>query len=160
MSSRSACGAVLLVAALVSSAVPGQDTPPEPTVEQLNKAREDYAKVGATYRAVTDPLTKRVAHSFVFAPRTRDADLKNLPNPPFPFTLNLSSTKVTDAGLKELKDLKNLTTLYLPAAVTDAGLKELKDLKNLTLLDLFDTSVTDAGLKELKKALPNCRISR
>ena len=130
------CGAVLLVAALVSSAVLGQNTPPEPTVEQLKKAGEDYAKVGATYRAVTDPLTERVAHSFRFAPGTQNADLKNLPNPPFPFTLYLYDTQVTDAGLKELKDLENLTSLNLPAAVTDAGLKKLKG------------------------ALPNCRISR
>ena len=104
MSSRSACGAVLMVAALVSSAVPGQDTPPEPTAEQLKKAGEDYAKVGAYYRAETDPLTERVAHSFRFAPKTRDANLKNLPNPPFPFSLVLSVTQVTDAGLKELKE--------------------------------------------------------
>ena len=151
MSSRSACGAVLMVAALVPSAVPGQDTPPEPTVEQLNKARKDYAKVGATYRAETDPLTKRFAHSFEFASGTRDADLKNLPNPPFPFTLELSFTQVTDEGLMGLKGLRNLTTLSLGSTrVTDEGLKELKDLRNLTSLNLAFTEVTDAGLKELK----------
>jgi internalin A len=33
--------------------------------------------------------------------------------------------------------------------VTDAGLKELVSLKNLTQLDLWSTKVTDAGLKEL-----------
>ena len=33
--------------------------------------------------------------------------------------------------------------------MTDAGLKELAPLKNLTALDLGDTQVTDAGLKEL-----------
>src|SRR5947209_7412588 len=42
-------------------------------------------------------------------------------------------TQVTDAGLMELKDLKQLTTLYLNSTkVTGAGLKELKDLKQLT----------------------------
>src|SRR5438477_5554009 len=44
--------------------------------------------------------------------------------------LNLPATKVTDAGLKELKDLKHLTSLNLNdteggGKVTDAGLKEL-----------------------------------
>src|SRR5690349_20563428 len=34
--------------------------------------------------------------------------------------------------------------------VTDAGLKELKGLHSLQMLNLFDTPVTDAGLKELK----------
>src|SRR5436190_11057360 len=60
-------------------------------------------------------------------------------------------TQVTDAGLKELKDLTQLKelSLYGPQ-VTDAGLKELKDLKQLTTLDLSGTQVTDVGLKELK----------
>jgi hypothetical protein len=33
--------------------------------------------------------------------------------------------------------------------VTDAGLKELAPLKNLTYLNLGSTQVTNAGLKEL-----------
>src|SRR5438132_12177720 len=46
--------------------------------------------------------------------------------------------KVTDAGLKELKDLKQLTSLDLyGAAVTGEGLKEVKGLKQLTELDLY-----------------------
>src|SRR5438552_2461631 len=44
------------------------------------------------------------------------------------------------------------------AKVTDAGLKELKDLKKLTLLWLRDTKVTDAGVADLQKALPACKI--
>src|SRR5215207_2040012 len=63
--------------------------------------------------------------------------------------VNFNFNPVTDAGLKELKEFKQLTTLYLNGTqVTD---KELKDLKQLTFLRLthcFD--VTDAGLKELK----------
>ena len=42
--------------------------------------------------------------------------------------------------------------------VTDAGLKELAALKNLTTLHLGHTQVTDAGLKELQQALPRCEI--
>jgi hypothetical protein len=49
--------------------------------------------------------------------------------------VNLGGTKVTDAGLKELAPLKNLTELYLTG-----------------------TKVTDAGVKELQKALPKCQI--
>ena len=44
--------------------------------------------------------------------------------------------------------------------VTDAGLKELAPLTNLTTLSLSGTRVTDAGLKELQKALPKCKISK
>ena len=51
--------------------------------------------------------------------------------------VDLSSTQVTDAELKELAALKNLTTLDLSdTRVTDAGMKELAALKNLTTLDL------------------------
>ena len=64
--------------------------------------------------------------------------------------LDLSQTKVTDAGLKELGKLKRLTALHLNnTKVTDAGLKELKELKQLEFLNLSNTQVTDAGLKEL-----------
>jgi Leucine-rich repeat (LRR) protein len=44
--------------------------------------------------------------------------------------------------------------------VTDAGLKELTELKNLQKLFLSDTQVTDAGVAELKKALPDCKVQR
>ena len=36
--------------------------------------------------------------------------------------------------------------------VTDAALKELKELKSLQTLDLSDTKVTDAGLKDLRNS--------
>src|SRR5262249_47050285 len=63
--------------------------------------------------------------------------------------VNLGGTKVTDAGLKELKELKNLRELNLgDTQVTGAGLKELKELKNLQGLDLSYGEVTDVGLKE------------
>lgn len=46
--------------------------------------------------------------------------------------LDLSATKVTDAGLKELIAFKKLTTLDLGfTSVTDTGMKELAGLKNL-----------------------------
>ena len=112
---------------------------------------------------------------------TRD---DKLPGKPV-IAVNLYGTKVTDAGLKELKDLKQLTSLDLTwtwgtaavlkelkdlkqltsldlsgTGVTDAGLKELKDLKQLTTLYLGGTKVTDDGVADLQKALPGCKITR
>ena len=45
-------------------------------------------------------------------------------------------------------------------STADAGLKELKDLKQLTTLHLGGARVTDAGVKELQAALPHCKIHR
>ena len=57
---------------------------------------------------------------------------------------------MTDAGLRELAGLKNLSTLDLAwTNVTDAGMKELAALKNLSTLDLSATKVTGAGMREL-----------
>ena len=51
--------------------------------------------------------------------------------------VNLTFTKVTDAGLKELADSRALQELDLHGTkVTDAGLKELAGLKTLQTLDL------------------------
>src|SRR5437868_6633691 len=92
--------------------------------------------------------------------KVTDAGLKELKEVKSLQTLYLSVTAVTDAGLKELKELKNLQTLYLNGTkVTDRGLKELKDLKNLRTLEVAFTAVTDAGVKELKAALPKIDIS-
>jgi internalin A len=82
--------------------------------------------------------------------KVTDAGLKELAALQNLNTLNLRGTQVTDAGLKELAPLKTLTTLRLGKTdVTDAGLKELAALKNLTTLGLSETKVTDVGLKEL-----------
>jgi len=54
---------------------------------------------------------------------------------------------------------KPVVTLSLnDRRITDAGLKELAPLTNLTELNLFGTKVTDAGVRELQKALPRCKI--
>jgi internalin A len=42
--------------------------------------------------------------------------------------------------------------------VTNAGLKQLAGLKALQTLNLSGTEVTDAGVAALQKALPDCKI--
>lgn len=64
--------------------------------------------------------------------------------------LRLGSTQLTDAGLKEIGKLQNLTRLSLEhTRVSDAGLEYLKGLKNLQYLNLFDTKVSDKGMQAL-----------
>jgi len=55
--------------------------------------------------------------------------------------------------------LANVTRLALNGTdITDASLKEVAKLQQLTDLDLYDTRVTQAGVAELQKALPKCDI--
>jgi hypothetical protein len=69
--------------------------------------------------------------------------------------LTISHTKVTDTGLAQLKDSKELTALGARACdMTDAGLVHLKPLVSITWLKLEATKITDAGLVHLE-ALPN-----
>ncbi len=73
--------------------------------------------------------------------------------------LHLSYTTVTDAGLVHLKGLTNLQTLRLyNTEVSDAGLVHLKGLTKLQTLDLRETKVTDAAVKKLQADLPKCKI--
>jgi hypothetical protein len=92
--------------------------------------------------------------------KTTDAQLaEKLKEIPEVGNLNLSRTKVTDAGLVYLKGLEKLKKLRLNfTRITDAGLVHLAGLSNLKQLGLQRTRVTDAGIKKLQKALPDCTI--
>lgn len=64
--------------------------------------------------------------------------------------LKLGDTKITDAALSQVAQLKNLQKLHLEqTAVTDAGLKQLTALPYLEYLNLYGTKITDTGLKQL-----------
>ncbi len=74
-------------------------------------------------------------------------------------TLWLSNTQITDAGLKNLEG-QYISHLELnDTRVTDAGLDHLRTVTGLRELDLRRTRVTDEGVKNLQQALPKCRIT-
>jgi Leucine-rich repeat (LRR) protein len=63
---------------------------------------------------------------------------------------DVTQTRVTDAGLKELAALPNLTALDLSGcAVAGPGLRDLARVPNLSALNLSRTPLTDATLKDL-----------
>ncbi len=63
----------------------------------------------------------------------------------------LQGSKVSDAGLAHLKDLRQVRFLFLDGTnVTDAGLANLEGLTSLRWLALSKTRVTDAGLVHLR----------
>ncbi len=66
-------------------------------------------------------------------------------------SVDLVGTKATDAGLENLKGLRQLQQLWLnDTKVTDAGLENLKGLSQLQWLTLDGTKVTGTGLENLK----------
>ena len=65
---------------------------------------------------------------------------------------------MTDAGLEALSGLKKLESLMIVANLTDAGIRHLEKLTNLTTYKLLGTKVTLAGIDRLHQALPRCRI--
>jgi len=79
-----------------------------------------------------------------------ESELQDLREQPSPFGLRMTDETVTDATLKELAPLKNLSALDVTrTAITDAGLKELSAHAGLSILNLSHTKVSDAGIKEL-----------
>jgi hypothetical protein len=59
-------------------------------------------------------------------------------------------------NLAELKRLKRLS--LVGASLSDAGIRHLEGLTNLTALDLRKTKASAGGIDRLHQALPACRI--
>jgi len=153
------CGWIFLFACAV--ATPAQERKPEGRgIDPASVAA--YEKLGATYGGLVDGVFGFYFQEGPAAAATglptfqfqRDPKAK-LPTVSVPFGLDLvpASTEddfPTDASLKALAGLKNLSALYLfGSQVTDAGLKEVAAQKSLSTLSLYYTQVTDAGLKTL-----------
>src|SRR5262249_4033024 len=140
--------------ALLSAGVQGQEKKPEGKgIDAATVAA--YEKLGAKYGGWgkaddTFQPGQKYAESGLPGFELRTFPEGKLPDVAVPFGLMLMESDVTDAGLKQVSTLKNLTRLNLFLTnVTDVGLQELAKLRNLTELDLYNARVTDAGLKEL-----------
>jgi hypothetical protein len=119
--------------------------PAKPTEEQLLAATKAFAKIGEVHRYLNAGIPVFEMHR-----ETKDEDLKRIPKLQFAFGLILCNTKVTDVGMRDIANLKNLTKLdLLGTQVTDTALNEIAKLKNLTSLELSGDQVTDAGMKEI-----------
>ena len=119
--------------------------------------QEAFSRLGADYRVEVDPQTKKTHHVFFMPERTEDKDLKKLPDVPFEFVLSLFGSQVTDTGLKELKELKNLAKLHLgqrlydgKPSLTDETMAVLTELKALETLQLDEARLSGAALTKLK----------
>ena len=134
----------------------------------------------ADEKLIADPIVEKAVREMLKMPEGEltNADLEKVTG------LNLSFTKITDAGLKDVAKLQKLEWLYLygtkitdeglkevaklqqlrqlflnDTQITDVGLKEVAKLQQLAIIDLDFTKVTKTGVAELRKALPNCRFT-
>jgi serine/threonine protein kinase len=74
--------------------------------------------------------------------------------------INFWLSPIADVDLRELAKCPNVVHLDLTATkVTDAGLVHLEGLKGLRFLGLAQTGVTRVGAEKLATALPACRIT-
>jgi hypothetical protein len=70
-------------------------------------------------------------------------------------------SRIKNSALDVLASFPELRVLDISSSmVTDAGLKEIAKLKNLQKVVYSPGYITDAGLAELKKALPACAIEK
>jgi hypothetical protein len=83
--------------------------------------------------------------------KASDDDLKCIRKLPDLENLDLTDTRITGAGLAQLRGLKKLAVLGLwKTQVDDEGLKYLSSSANLWQLVLDETKVTDSGLAQLE----------
>lgn len=80
-----------------------------------------------------------------------DSDLASLAALPVLSRLDLSETRITDHGLRQLKNAPAITDLNLRYAelITDQGILAMKGWKHLARLNLEGTKITDSALQQL-----------
>jgi Leucine-rich repeat (LRR) protein len=80
-----------------------------------------------------------------------DSDLREIAALPHLASLNLSLTRITDRGMKELKNAPGITDLDLRYAeqITDEGVSAIRGWKKLRRLNLRGTKITDMTLGHL-----------
>jgi hypothetical protein len=130
---------IVLVTGQLALAEP--DKLPKPLPDEVTKAWKDAgATVGwmktedSGLLAFIDKPEAGAIPAFRFA-KWKDGILPKLRLPEAPFGLDLGKTEITDTGLKELAQLKSLTSLTL-----------------------CETMVTDIAVEALRKALPKCFV--
>lgn len=80
--------------------------------------------------------------------------------------LSLQFNNFSDKGMESVAPLEQLTDLWVCGRhdrkneITDAGLKQLENLKHLKRLGIQNTYVTPEAIQSFKKAVPGCKVSQ
>jgi Leucine Rich repeat len=125
-----------------------------PSDDPDRQAAEAISELGGSVKWGRDEQNKAVITEVGLAtlPVT-DRDLKRLAGLKHlkKLTLGLGGSKITNQGLAELSDLRELEHLDLSnTAISDDGLQHLKNLTGLRFLALNNSKVTGTGLQHLK----------
>jgi internalin A len=128
--------------------------------EAEDKAAAFVEKLGGTVKRDEQKAGKPVFIVDLNSTKISDAGLKELTAFKQLQMLDLGNTNISNEGLKELAGLRRLQVLDLGGTkISDAGLKELAGLQQLQRLILDYTRATKNGVAELQKALPKCEIN-
>ena len=131
--------------------------------QKLQASNAMLARIGEAYGSIRLLEGDAVAVTFQQTADPPDEALALLPRAGRVRTLSLSRTKVTDAGLRSLSQLKDLETLDLSFTdVGDSGVAHLAGMQGLRQLVLNDTMITHASLAILAKMtrLKSVNLSR
>jgi len=77
--------------------------------------------------------------------------------------LFIEDTPITDDGLEEIANLKNLEFIsidnyHVPSKLTEGGIRKLTSLKQLKQLDITMVQVPEGFEEEVQKLMPDCEV--
>ncbi|HIC00395.1 TPA: hypothetical protein EYO63_11910 [Candidatus Poribacteria bacterium] len=135
-----------------------------PLAQDTNFIQVDFSlvsdQIGDEHLSLLTPVAEQLSWLNLSKSKVSDAGLELLAKFTNLKRLHLENTEIGDAGLTHLKSLPNLEYLNLYGTnISDAGLQELTDIKNLKKVYLWRTKVTEDGIPQLRAARPELDIS-
>jgi len=105
------------------------------------------------------PIRNNVTQLDLSKTKVTDKGLRNVAGYRYLTHLDLRHTQIGDAGLAFLRNMENLWYLsLLNTKVTDRGLSNLAEIKSLQEVYLWQSKVTTDGVYRLREALPKAKI--
>jgi len=88
-----------------------------------------------------------------------DEGIKNIANLKDLVCLDLDFTKVSDESMKIIGGISSLVELWIEdTVITDKGIEYLHNLSGLKFISILDTSITDEAVSKLVKKIPDVEV--
>src|SRR5262245_11144674 len=124
---------------------------------------ESVSAVGLTIgdRGVEHLKSLQLTHLSLWKTRVSDAGVRHLRQMTTLRMLTLDETQITDAAMEDVGELVNLDDWLglTDNRLTDAAVPHLSKLTKLRSLNLLRTNVSPEGLRQLRMALPGTQVS-